>query len=388
MNNIIRQQLFAAAIVGMAATGAYAQSSVTLYGLIDTGVSYVNHSATTTGSGKVLKYADGVDGGSRWGLKGAEDLGNGLKAVFTLESGFGSDDGTFSQGGALFGRQADVGVKKTGIGELTFGRQYVFSHDYVGHYYSTGGLTAAHNYAYHINTLDQLTASRVNNSVKFSSENFAGLTFGAMYAFSNQPGAFEGSSLSDSSGGSSRAYSFGINYKNGPFGIGAAYTDISFPSAATPAFNVAVANVDPGDIKDLRTFGIGSRYKFGKATVYGLWTNTHLEGSSGVPSSTLNVYEGGGLYAISSLLTGALGYTHTHLSGGVDGSWNQFNSSLDYKLSKLTNVYLLAIYQKASGSNGGVPVQAQIGKSDSYLGVSGDGTDSQLAFMIGFRHKF
>jgi len=99
-----------------------AQSSVTLYGLIDAGITYVNHTAAANGHSRSLfEFDDGVDGGDRFGLKGIEDLGGGYKAVFTLENGFGLN-GTLSQGGALFGRQAFVGVTRSGIGTFTLGR--------------------------------------------------------------------------------------------------------------------------------------------------------------------------------------------------------------------------------------------------------------------------
>ena len=194
---------------------------------------YVNNAATPTGHDHLFKYGDGVAQGSRWGLRGTEDLGGGLKALFVLESGFSSGDGTLQQGGALFGRQAFVGLAKNDVGSLTFGRQYSFSTDYLGGNYSMGSQTPAGNYAYHINDLDQLTSSRINNSIKFSSANFAGVTFGGMYGFSNQAGAFAGSPTTTAAGtttqGSSSAYSFGLNYAGGPFGIGAAYTEHPLP---------------------------------------------------------------------------------------------------------------------------------------------------------------
>ena len=151
-----------------------------------------------------------------------------------------------SAGGAIFGRQAFVGLSKNGIGSLTFGRQYSFSTDYIGANYSMGSQTPAGNYAYHINDLDQLTSSRINNAVKFQSANFAGLTFGAMYGFSNST-QFAGTPTTtgaNGSQGSSSAYSFGANYAQGPFGIGAAYTNIRFPNGAQPAFGVSIANLN------------------------------------------------------------------------------------------------------------------------------------------------
>jgi predicted porin len=84
-----------------------------------------------------------------------------------------------------------VGLAKDGMGSVTFGRQYSLSTDVLGAY-TTGSNTVAGNYAYHINDIDQLTSSRIDNSVKFTSANFAGVTFGALYGFSNQAGAFAG----------------------------------------------------------------------------------------------------------------------------------------------------------------------------------------------------
>ena len=94
---MMNKRILVAAVLGSIGVAAHAQSSVTLYGLIDAGVSYVNNSSSTvTGhSNSLTKYDDGVAQGSRWGLKGSEDLGNGLKAIFTLENGFNSGNGKF-----------------------------------------------------------------------------------------------------------------------------------------------------------------------------------------------------------------------------------------------------------------------------------------------------
>jgi predicted porin len=237
LENGLNKKILTTAVLAGFAGVAHAQSSVTLYGLIDAGVTYANHANAQAKD--LVQYADGVAQGSRWGLRGSEDLGGGLKAIFTLENGFNSGTGALGQGGALFGRQAYVGLAQNGVGSLTLGRQYSFSTDYLGGSYTNGGQTVAGNYGFHINDVDQLTSSRINNSIKFSSANFAGLTFGGMYGFSNQAGAFAGA---PGTTGSSSAYSFGLNYATGPFSIGAAYTDIRFPGSATPAFSTTLAN--------------------------------------------------------------------------------------------------------------------------------------------------
>jgi predicted porin len=387
----LNKKVLTAATLAVFASAAHAQSSVTLYGLIDAGISYVNNSKTATGHDNLFKYDDGVASGSRWGLRGTEDLGGGLKALFVLESGFNSGNGTLGQGGALFGRQAYVGLSQNNVGSLTFGRQYSFSTDYLGGNYSTGGQTVAGNYAYHINDVDQLTSSRINNAVKFSSANFAGLTFGAMYGFSNQAGAFAGAPATGTTAapvaGSSRAYSLGVNYANGPFGVGAAYTDIRFPSQATPAFSTSIANVTTGTIRDLRTFGVGGRYSIGAATLWALYTNTRFAPITG-GSTTFAAYEAGAKYAFTPALTAGAGYTYMHLSGANTGHWNQADLSVDYALSKRTDVYALGIYQIAAGQVGKTNLQAQIGSSTSYFNTSGTGSDNQLAFRVGIRHKF
>jgi predicted porin len=388
----LNKKVLTAATLAIFASAAHAQSSVSLYGIIDAGVSYVNNSKTATGgSSSLTKYDDGVAQGSRWGLRGTEDLGGGLKALFVLENGFNSGTGAAGQGGLLFGRQAYVGLSQNNVGSLTFGRQYSFSTDYLGGNYSTGGNTVAGNYAFHINDVDQLTSSRINNAVKFSSANFSGLTFGALYGFSNQAGAFAGAPATGTTAapvaGSSRAYSFGANYANGPFSVGAAYTDITYPSQAGTAFSTTLANVPTGTIRDLRTFGVGGRYTIAAATLWALYTNTRFEPITG-ESTTFAAYEAGAKYAFTPAITAGAGYTYMHLSGANSGHWNQADLSVDYALSKRTDIYALGIYQIASGSNKGADVQAQIGSSTSYFNTSGSGADNQLAFRVGIRHKF
>src|ERR1700744_1205877 len=97
------------AVVAAACCSSYAmaQSSVTLYGLISTGISYSSNTKGADGKGHgTVMMSSGVLQPPRWGITGNEDLGSGLNAIFTLESGFGSNNGTMSQGGRLFGRQA------------------------------------------------------------------------------------------------------------------------------------------------------------------------------------------------------------------------------------------------------------------------------------------
>lgn len=119
-----------AAVPLLATIPAKAQSTVTLYGVIDEGIDYVNNS----GGSSLVRMRDGTyDGvyGSRFGLKGSEDLGGGLSAIFKLENGLSTENGQLLQGGLLFGRKAYVGLSHATYGTLTFGRQYDPVVDYV-----------------------------------------------------------------------------------------------------------------------------------------------------------------------------------------------------------------------------------------------------------------
>src|SRR5258708_33555747 len=116
-----------AGVAGGVTGSAFAQSSVTLYGAIDNGLGYQSSQTalgSTSGGRSSVKMFNGVWLGSRFGLKGAEDLGGGNKAIFTLEEGFNSGNGGLATNGLMLSRQAVVGVSKDNYGSLTAGRQY------------------------------------------------------------------------------------------------------------------------------------------------------------------------------------------------------------------------------------------------------------------------
>src|SRR6266702_1443685 len=102
----MKKFLFTTSTVLLSISSAYSQGSVTLYGLVDAGFLYSNN----VGGQKLYAMSSGNLQGSRWGLKGTEDLGGGMKAIFVLENGFNVMTGALGQGGNEFGRQAYVGV--------------------------------------------------------------------------------------------------------------------------------------------------------------------------------------------------------------------------------------------------------------------------------------
>src|ERR1700722_15631399 len=119
----------AAVLCACIAPTVHAQSSVTLYGIIDNGLAYTNAVASSIHAPSAHRWSTVTSFGSgdRWGLLGREDLGGGLAAGFRLEAGFSGTTGTSSQGGRLFGRQAYVGLSSNRYGTVTMGRQYDFT---------------------------------------------------------------------------------------------------------------------------------------------------------------------------------------------------------------------------------------------------------------------
>lgn len=160
---------------------AVAQSSVTVYGLLDVGVVRETGGA----AGAVTKLTSGQASGSRLGFKGNEDLGNGLSALFVLESGFQLDTGASGQGGALFGRQAFVGLSG-GFGTVTVGRQYTPQYNtmVLADPFSTGLAGDAANLMPNTGN----AASRMDNAVKYVTADFGGLRGELAYGFGETAG--------------------------------------------------------------------------------------------------------------------------------------------------------------------------------------------------------
>jgi len=360
-----------AAVCAMfAASAAHAQSSVTLYGLVDAGIAYVNNvqnGAPSHGSGKVSLQSGNISG-SRFGLRGSEDLGGGLHAIFLLENGFNINNGALGQGGRIFGRQAYVGLSADQYGTLTMGRQYDSMVDFVAPLSGTAGTFGDSGFA-HVYDNDNLNHTvRFSNSVKFTSNDYQGLKFGGLYAFSNS-----------TSFAVDRAYSAGVSYNNGPLRFAAAYLQVNGSNAASSPAGTANQNVaaDPSEFRSTtgagnltadvqRTAGAALGYTFGPAAVNFVYTHSRFQGTNafGLASNAngavgFDNYELNVKYALTPAVTLGLMDTFTdgHLNKvstkGVtsDPKWNQVNALAFYSLSKRTELYAEAMYQHAIGSN-------------------------------------
>ncbi|OJA95002.1 porin [Burkholderia ubonensis] len=381
----MKMTLIVAALSGVFATAAHAQSSVTLYGLIDAGITYTNNQ----GGHSAWQQSTGSVNGSRWGLRGAEDLGGGLKAIFTLENGFGINNGTLKQNGREFGRQAFVGLSHSVYGSVTLGRQYDSVVDYLGPLSLTGTQYGGTQFAHPFDNDNLNNSFRINNAVKYQSADYNGLKFGALYGFSNS-----------SNFANNRAYSVGASYSFMGFNVAAAYMQLN-----NNVNGLAQAVSDPGAVTGdwtfaasrQRTWGAGLNYSFGPATAGFVFTQTRLTdsvaisaGQSGVTGgitslsggTRFNNYEINGRYALTPALSLAGSYTYT--DGRIVGQspkWHQFNLQAAYALSKRTDVYLQGEYQKVNSD--GLPLRANI----NGLGTASS-NNKQVAVTAGLRHRF
>ncbi|WP_118178428.1 porin [Paraburkholderia phosphatilytica] len=151
------------------------ESSVTLYGSIDQGVQYLSHAATGKTTGDAFQVGSGM-ATSFFGLRGAENLGGGLMAIWNLEGGFSPQNGTSSQGGRLFGRQSYVGLDGP-YGRLTFGRQYTMR------FYAISAINPFGDGAQGLTTLDNGIANpRADNAISYR-QHFGDFEAGVNYSF-------------------------------------------------------------------------------------------------------------------------------------------------------------------------------------------------------------
>ena len=380
---------------------AHAQSSVTLYGIADGGILFNNNI-----KGAKL-YSFSSANSSRWGLQGAEDLGGGLKAIFTLENGYTLGTGALGQGGLEFGRKAFVGLKSDTYGTVTLGRQYSASNDATATFASGADWAASGlGYGTRAGDVDNVdTSNRVQNAIKYTSPNYRGVTVGILYSLGGQAGQFSRNEVTDA----------GISYANGPIKLGASYMFTKDPyyatfgnqgnsssptSSTTGATNNMPSRIYGGyaSAGSQQIITAGGSYLLGPATIALLYSNTQFQnlgqvnaiGSYGTKynggTATFNSGELNVKYALTPALTLAGAYIYTHNSG-ADGAgsakYNQFNLGTIYSLSKRTSFYAIGFFETASGidSTGKAAVA-------DFSGSSYSSNNHQLAAIIGMTHRF
>lgn len=336
------------------ASTAQAQSTVTVYGLLDVGVTWTNDRASYQGKSSTT-IDTGVAQGSRLGFKGSEDLGDGMRANFVLEQGLNVDTGALAQGGLAWGRQASVGLAG-GFGEISLGRMF----DVMGEVfpaYAIGANTPAGSMAWSLpmysaggaTLVNRVYGSALNNSVRYRSPKLAGFSATATYSLGEQTDSIVTGST----------FSGALTYAGSNF------------STSVATYQQRNASTTQGDIAeyalgawyqatpDVRIFSMASQVGYsagtkGRATTYELGMNYNL-----TPQWVL----GSGLQA----------QKRRNLSGA-----EQLTLTLDYLLSKRTDVY--ATVAAGRDRQYGALVVAALGSVSSNSGQTG--------LRVGIRHKF
>ncbi|HEY9321872.1 putative porin [Achromobacter deleyi] len=352
----LTKTLLVGAILAGMAGAAQAETSVTLYGIVDLGLTYQRGKVGTTDSNRGvyggdyqsrIGMNDGIQNGSRFGLRGTEDLGDGLSAVFTLESGFTANNGNRSQGDRLFGRQATIGLSSQ-WGLLELGRQTNIASKYFGDIdpFSLDYLNANMGMAF-----SAANTVRYDNMVMYQTPVWSGFQGGVGYSFSTDdvegPTGFRTKE-------NNRAITAGVRYDNGPLKLALSY-DVQYrkPNQPQPQqfiiggaydFEVVKLSLAYGRSEDGVFAGqdfslmggrqqsggpaMGQGFSNGRFTWDGLRINSYMVGVSAPIGGASNIFASWqradpnkNLYAMDIY---SVGYT--------------------YDLSKRTNLYALASY--------------------------------------------
>ncbi|MES2740460.1 MAG: porin [Pseudomonadota bacterium] len=335
---------------------AQAQSSVTIYGLLDVGVENLNNAKA--GGGTLTRINSGGMNTSRWGLRGSEDLGGGLKAVFQLEGGLFLDTG--ASDGVLFKRQANVGLEG-GFGKVILGRSFTSVYDFLLPFdplgfapsYSwatSGSATGPSKYG---------MTTQFDNLVKYTGA-VGGFKFGATYGFGEQT-----TGTADSAKMATAA-----SYAAGPVNLLATVERVNgntVPATGerdkTTVYHLG-ATYENGPLK---AYLVGRNYKTvaGKALTADVKANTFWTGLSYKSTEAIT-------------LTGAVYYVDVkNVAANTDADPIMYVARLRYALSKRTDVYLTGGYTKTKHNQ-----LISLSRDDAGFG------DAQHGVMAGMQHRF
>jgi predicted porin len=387
--------------IATAAAPVYAQSSVTLYGIVDNGILYNSNGK----GGSQIELSQGNLSGERWGLRGTEDLGGGYGTIFDVENGFNVNTGSLGQGGAEFGRQAFVGISAP-FGTVTVGRHYDTET------WTTSGLTLGNSQyqggtssgqiagviGMHPGDLDNLdNTNRVNNSILYTSRVYGGIQYLAEYSL----GGVAGSITQD------QIWSTGISYKMGPLTAAASLEraedpNFSFfgndPTSSTTGNNMTSPVYSGYASAKAQTIAVaGVSYQIGSAILGAVYSNVRFTGLGALGGAALNSNNFSGTasfntgeinlgYYVTPFLLVGTGFSYTQgssVDGLPSGIYRQVDFGTDYVLSKRTDLYAVVSYQRASGDNSlGEPAVASI------YSVTPSSSNAQTAAEFGIRTKF
>ena len=355
----MQKKLIALAVAGLVSGGAFAQSNVTIYGIVDIGFESGN-----AGQGSKFRIQSGQSAGSRLGFKGEEALGGGNTAMFQLETGFVLDNGNLSNnsshlggtsggggfgvntgsaggvtqgtGAGLFQRTAIAGVKGS-WGQVTAGRQYApeflvtaavdpFKAGLAGN----NGIVLAGMPAF---------AQRLDNSVMYTSPNMSGFTLGIGYSsgFENNVSGAAGAAAADTTDKAGKAWALLGTYANGPAYVGLAYHNVN---GAT--FN-STAGVGQTDLAKAKSWLGGASWDFKVVKLSGTYASGNTDQPGNGPGASGKIVDARA-YTIG--LTAPMGpWTFNAVIGKkndktvADKDFSMWSLGGEYALSKRTAFY-------------------------------------------------
>jgi predicted porin len=381
----MQKKLIALAVAGLASTAAFAQTNVTIYGLVDYGYSYrfdgknvgsTSNLVNTATPNSQSQLNGGQQSGNRLGFKGTEDLGNGLKAVFLLEQGFMLDTGMQQTSGSQFTRQAYMGLSGN-FGTVVGGRLYTPHYTFVSGLDPFGaGTVGRYNNVYsnfpsatNVGSLGDPV--RVDNAMAYISPTFAG-GFSVTAAYSNNASTQENAT---SNSGNNTVYAILGQYTNGPIVAGINYHYIAAGTGLSAVDNV-------------QNVTVGGSYDFKVAKVMALYSWNDLDYAIlGTGNATLNNYMLG-VTAPFGKFTGKASYIYSDGNTSAGGDSQQLAIGLDYNLSKRTNLY--SAYSWINNDDQRLSAVGDASNSGAYAAGNGIALPGvfQQVFQVGVRHSF
>lgn len=402
----MKKTLVAVSVLGAFAGSALA-ADVQLYGILDTGVGYSHIDMDTSGVDDVdsFEMKSGVGSGSRWGLKGTEDLGNGLTVGFILENGFDSDDGSEDSTGVMFNRESSLFLEGS-FGKLAFGRMGALNSGQSS--WSKVGMINAFGTSYGEFTAQASNvfslAGQWDNMIAYETPDFAGFKLFAQYGM--------GSNDNENESSSNRFYSLGVTYNNGPF---AGYFAVDSINYKTAKFSQSEWPNNGDDIDDSLTVTLGGSYDFDVVKIYlgaqyfdevrlsslggvtnQIYGDTTYDDRVTTPINELLKFKGYGISLTGDAPLGGgtamfgVGYLDAEAADSMDRVLDishQRQTSIDikryvvslgysYPFSKRTDVYGVASYMKD---------QTDTGFSN---GTTEEWDPSAYNIYVGLRHRF
>jgi len=324
----MKKALLAAALMS-AGVIAHAQSSVTLFGRLDAGVEYMSGIPSTTGGGSTsrVKLESGDWGTSLWGMKGVEDLGGGLSAVFHLEGSFSTATGALPGSGELFNRYALVGLSDASVGTLTVGRELTLDGEDLWAYdpfaqssWSSASLVRGRNW------------QASSNNINFDSQTFGGFAARVQYSLGNQTNFNNGAT---GNGGQlnneGRSDAVELKYNNSFLQLRGVYDEVR-------NVNGGLGDTTNGVWGSSREYMAGGNVILGPFTLNAMYDGLRSSGVSGAPvgiPTTANQEYGGVTYHLTPAAQLIAAVYHVNANNGA-GNATMYTIGGSYNLSKRT----------------------------------------------------